>query len=52
VEAYLKDVTCGGTVRRNSLRLGDTDCGLRITVGTDMGKLVAAIVDRDNQNDI
>ena len=50
--AYLKDVTCGGTVRRDSLKLGDTDCGLRITVGTDMGKLAATIVDKDDKNDL
>jgi hypothetical protein len=49
---YLKDVTCGGTMRRNSLKLGDTDCGLRLTVGTDMGKLTATILDKDNKNDL
>jgi hypothetical protein len=36
-DAYLKDVTCDGTIRRNRIKLGDTDCGLHITVGTDMG---------------
>jgi hypothetical protein len=51
-DLYLKDVTCGGKVTRNSLKLGDTDCGLRITVGTDIGKLAATIVDRDNKNDL
>jgi hypothetical protein len=51
-EAYLKDVTCGGAIHRNSLKLGDTDCGLVITVGTDMGRLVATIVDKDNNKDL
>jgi len=51
-EVYLKEVTCDGTVRRNSLILGDTDCRLYITVGTDMGKLAATIVDKDNNNDL
>jgi hypothetical protein len=49
---YLKDVTCGGTTRRNSLKLDETDCGLRITVGTDMGKLAALVLDKDNKNDL
>ena len=49
---YLKEVTCGGTVRPNSLNLGDSDCGLRITIGTDMGKLAATVVDKDNKNDL
>jgi hypothetical protein len=51
-DAYLKDVTCGGTTRRNSVKLGDTDCGLHITVGTDMGKLTATVVDKDNKIDL
>jgi hypothetical protein len=51
-DAYLKDVTCGGTVRRDSLKLGDTDCGLLITIGTDMGMLTATIVDKDNKDDL
>jgi hypothetical protein len=51
-ELYLKDVTCGGTIRHNTLKLADTDCGLNITVGTDMGKLTATIVDKDSKNDL
>jgi hypothetical protein len=51
-DAYLKDVTCDGTIRRNRIKLGDTDCGLHITVGTDMGKLSATIVDKDNNIDL
>jgi hypothetical protein len=51
-DAYLKEVTCGGTVRRDSVKLGDTDCGLQIAVGTDLGKLNATIVDKDNKNDL
>jgi hypothetical protein len=49
---YLKDVTCGGTVRRDSLKLGDSDCGLLITIGTDMGTLTVTIVDKDNKDDL
>ena len=51
-DAYVKEVACGGSIRRDSLKLGDSDCGLRITIGTDMGKLVATIVDKDNNNDL
>src|SRR5205814_7801583 len=31
---------------------GDTDCSLRITIGTDQGKLSAAVVDKDNNKDL
>jgi len=51
-DAYLKDVTCGGITRRNSIKLGDTDCGLHITIGTDMGKLSATVVDKNNNVDL
>jgi hypothetical protein len=51
-DVYLKEVACGGTVRRNSLKLGDSDCGLQITVGTDLGKLSAKILDKDNKSDV
>jgi hypothetical protein len=51
-DVYLKEVMCGGTTSRNSLKLGGSDCGLHITVGTDMGKLSATIVDKDNKNDL
>jgi hypothetical protein len=51
-DAYLKDVTCGGTTRRDSFKLDDTDCGLHLTVGTDMGKLTATVVDKDNKIDL
>jgi len=50
-DAYLKDVTCGSTVHRNSFKLDDIGCELHITVGTDMGKLTATIVDKENNND-
>lgn len=49
---YLKDVTCDGTTLRNSFKLGESDCGLRITVGTDIGKLTARILDKDNKEDL
>jgi hypothetical protein len=49
---YLKDVTCGGTVTRNVLKLAESDCGLVITVGTDAGKLTAKVVDKDNKDDL
>jgi len=51
-DSYLKNVTCGGTTSRISLKLGDSDCGLRLTIGTDMGKLSATILDKDNKNDL
>jgi len=48
---YLKDVSCGGRTLPNSLQLGESDCGLRITVGTDIGKLTATVLDKDNKSD-
>ncbi len=51
-DGYLKDVSCGGTVSRNTLKLDNSDCGLRITVGTDMGKLTATVLDKDNRNEV
>jgi hypothetical protein len=50
-ETYFKEVNCGGTISRDFLRLGDTPCNLSITLGTDMGKLAATVVDKDNKPD-
>jgi hypothetical protein len=51
-ETYFKEVNCGGTISRDFLRLGDAPCNLSITLGTDMGKLTATIVDKDNKPDL
>jgi hypothetical protein len=50
-ETYFKEVNCGGTISRDFLRLGDTPCNLSITLGTDMGRLAATVVDKDNKTD-
>jgi hypothetical protein len=50
-DSYLKEVNCSGTITRNILSLGESPCDLHLTFGTDMGRLAATVIDKDNNPD-